>query len=222
MRQAIDKWTLGLSAVLVLSVLLACKKKDEPAPAASIPAAPPAVSIAPLATAPAVATAAPIAVDAGVAAPAPVLGDVKRFPDKEKAASGAVKVTVDNAPVYDQPDDKTPSVASLTKDIFVERIATLGGDWLLVSFPSGVGKLSPGWIEAKSVGEQVPAVTHATVAAQTKTATLASAKPATSAPAATTKATAAPPKATTSAVAAPPATTAAPKPRPTMLAPPKH
>jgi len=217
MRQAIDKWTLGVSLALVLSVLLACKKKDEPAPAASVPAVPPAVSIAPLATAAAAATAAPVAVATGVTAPPPVLGDVKRFPDKEKAATGAVKVTVDNAPVYDEPNDQAPSVASLTKDIFVERIATLGSDWLLVSFPSGVGKLSPGWIEAKSVGAQVAAATHATVAAQTKTATLASAKPATSAPAST--ASAAPPKAT---AAAPSATSPAPKPRPTMLAPPKH
>jgi hypothetical protein len=232
MKQAIDKWTMTASCVLVVGALLACKKKtEEPAPVASI-ATPPAVSIAPLpvATAP-VATAAPVAVDAGVAPPAPVLGDVKRFPDKEKPATGAVKVTGDNSFVYNEPDDKTPSVASLTKDIFVERLATIGTDWVLVDFPSGVGKLSPGWIEATSVGAKVAAVTHATVAAQTTTATLAgSAKPATSAaaatsakPATTAVVTATAKPATTATT--PPAATAPPaatvKAKPQMLARPK-
>ncbi len=222
MKQAIDKWTVAASAVLVLGVLLACKKKDEPAPAASAPVAAPAVSIAPLPTTTAAPTAAAVAVDAGVVAP-PVLGDVKRFPDKEKAASGAVKVTIDNAPVFDEPDDKAPSVATLSKDIFVERIATLGTDFVLVSFPSGVGKLSPGWIDAKSVGAQVTTVTHAVVAAQTATAAVASAKPA-GAPSST--AVVAAPKTTTTttapaAVTAPPAATTA-KPRPQMMSAPKH
>lgn len=219
MKQAIDKWTVAASAVLVFSVLLACKKKDEPAPAASAPVAPPAVSIAPLPTTTAAPTAAAVAVDAGAVVAPPVLGDVKRFPDKEKAATGAVKVTLDNAPVFNEPDDKAPTVATLSKDIFVERIATLGTDFVLVSFPSGVGKLSPGWIDAKSVGGQVATVTHAVVAAQTATAAIASAKPT-----ATGSAAAAAPKPTTSAPAAataPPAATT-PKPRPQMMSAPKH
>jgi hypothetical protein len=222
MKQAIDKWTMTAGCVLVLGALLACKKKtDEPAPAASAATPPPAVSIAPLPVA-AAPTAAPVAVDAAAAAPAPVLGDVKRFPDKEKPATGAVKVTLDNSLVYDEPDNKTPSVASLTKDIFVERLATIGTDWVLVDFPSGVGKLSPGWVESKSVGGQVAAVTTAKVAAQTTTATLAgSAKPVASAPPATTAAATAPakPSATAPAPTAPPVATI--KPKPQMLARPK-
>jgi len=210
MKHAIDKWTLTASVVLVLGALLACKKKtEEPAPAASAAAPPPAVSIAPLATTAAAPTAAPVAADAAAAALA--LGNVKRFPDKEKPATGAVKVTVDNSLVYNEPDEKTPSVASLTKDIFVERLATLGSDWILVDFPSGVGKLSPGWVQAKSLGEQVATATHATVAGQSKTATLAgSAKPTGSAaptgsakPAASTTASAKP-SATAPAASAPP------------------
>ena len=118
-------------------------------------------------------------------------------------------MTVDNSLVYDEPDDKTPSVASLTKDIFVERLATLGSDWVLVDFPSGIGKLSPGWVQAKSLGEQVTAATHATVAGQNKTATLAgSAKPTSSAaPAGSAKpaaSTTAKPSATAPAASAPP------------------
>jgi hypothetical protein len=187
-KHAIDKWTFPAICALVLSTLIACTKKlEEPAPAASAMVAPPAVSISPLpmTTPPPLATA--VAVDAGVAVAVPVLGDVKRFPDREKPATGAVKVTLDNSLVYDEPDDKTQSVASLTKGIFVERLATIGTDWILVDFPSGIGKLSPGWIEAKAVGATAqPTVTHATVAAQTKTATLATsggATPAAAAPA---------------------------------------
>jgi hypothetical protein len=136
-----------------------------------------------------------------------------------------VKVTVDNSLVYDEPDDKTPSVASLTKDIFVERLATIGTDWILVDFPSGVGKLSPGWIEAKSVGVQVAAVSTAKVAAQTTTATLASgAKPVATAPAAATAKPATTAVATAAAAPAA-AVTAAPaatvKPKPQMLARPR-
>jgi hypothetical protein len=183
MRRAIDQWTTTASLAFVLAALLACKKKTEaPAPEASatVVAAASAVASAPVAVA-SVAPA-PATVDAGVAAvavAAPELGAVKRFPDKEKVASGAVKVTVDDSKVYDEPDNTTPSVASLSKDLFVVRLATLGTDWILVDFPSGVGKLSPGWIEAKSVGAQVQTITKAAVAAQTAPA--GSAKPATTA-----------------------------------------
>lgn len=227
MKRAIDKWTTSASIALVFAALLACKKKtDAPAPEAS-GAAPVSIVAAALASASAgasaaqVASAAPaLAPDAGAAA---ALGAVKRFPDKEKPATGAVKVTIDGSKVYDEPDNTKPSVTSLSKDLFVVRQATLGADWILVEFPSGVGKLSPGWIEAKSVGEQVhPAITKAAVAAQTggsakpAASTAASAKPASSA--------ALVPTATASAGAAPPTPTVAPvvKKKPSLLSPPHH
>ncbi|HEY1533660.1 MAG TPA: hypothetical protein VGF76_06565 [Polyangiaceae bacterium] len=191
MRRAIDQWTMTASLALIFGALLACKKKtDAPAPEATATAAA-AVTSAPVALASAAPAATPAAVDAGVVAATvavPELGAVKRFPDKEKVASGAVKVTLDDSKVYDDPDNTTPSVASLSKDLFVVRLATLGTAWVLVDFPSGVGKLSPGWIEAKSVGAQVQTVTKAAVAAQSASATpasattaVASAKPATAA-----------------------------------------
>ncbi|HEY5373778.1 MAG TPA: hypothetical protein VIK01_08820, partial [Polyangiaceae bacterium] len=183
MTRAIDQWTTTASLALLLAALVACKKKTEaPAPEATATAV--AAASAPVAVASVAATPPPVAVDAGVAAvAAPELGAVKRFPDKEKVATGAVKVTLDDSKVYDAPDNTTPSVASLSKDLFVVRLATLGTDWILVDFPSGVGKLSPGWIEAKSVGAQVQTITKAAVAAQSATATptAPSAKPATTA-----------------------------------------
>jgi hypothetical protein len=198
MRRAIDQWTTMASLALMFGALLACKKKtDAPAPEATATAVA-AVASAPVAVQSAAPAPAPAAVDAGVVAATiavPELGAVKRFPDKEKVASGAVKVTLDDSKVYDDPDNTTPSVASLSKDLFVVRLATLGTDWILVDFPSGVGKLSPGWIEAKSVGAQVQTITKAAVAAQSATATPAAAKPATTAVASAKPATAAAPTA---------------------------
>jgi hypothetical protein len=219
MRRAIDQWTTTASLAFVLAALVACKKKTEaPAPEATATAV---ATVTAVASAPApIASVAPTpTVDAGVAAVAvavPELGAVKRFPDKEKVATGAVKVTLDDSKVYDDADNTTPSVASLSKDLFVVRLATLGTDWVLVDFPSGVGKLSPGWIEAKSVGAQVQTITKAAVAAQSATATPAapSAKPATTAAASAKPATSA---ATTAALVPtpPPAVTAAPaRPKP--------
>lgn len=227
MKRVSDKWTTSLSLGLVFAALLACKKKtDAPAPEAS-GAAPVSIVASALASATAAAqaaSAAPAAApDAGLAAPVPALGDVKRFPGKEKVASGAVKVTLDGSKVYDEPDNTKPSVATLSRDLFVVRQATLGSDWILVEFPAGVGKLAPGWIEAKSVGEQVhPAITKAAVAAQTA----GSAKPAASSAASAKPASSAAlvPTTTASAGTAPPTPTVAPvvKKKPSLLSPPHH
>ena len=195
----VDKWTRTACSVLLLSTFLACKKKsDEPAPAASASlAAEQVAALASAAVAQAAAAASAAAAAAAAATPpvatvdagpaAPVLGAVKRFADKEKAATGTVKIALDDSKIYDEPDNTKPSVASLTKDLAVVRLATLGTDWTLVEFPSGIGKVSPGWIETKSlVGGVIAAkpTTSATPAAS------ASAKPAASA-AATATATAA-------------------------------
>ena len=193
----VDKWTRTACAVLVLSTFVACQKKsDEPAPAASASlAADQAAAAASAAVAQAAAAAASAAAAAAVAAAAvppvasaaPVLGAVTRFPDKEKAATGTVKVALDDSKIYDEPDNTKPSVASLTKDLAVVRLATLGTDWTLVEFPSGIGKVSPGWIETKSLVGGVAAAKPTTSATPT---TSASAKPAAST-APTTTATAA-------------------------------
>jgi len=224
MGRVMQQLTRTACAALLLSAFMACKKKsDEPAPAASVSpateqAAAAAVSAAAAQAAAAQAAAqvaaagAPAAVDAG--APAPVLGEVKRFADKEKAATGSTKVLLDQSKVYDEPDATKLSVVSLSKDLVVTRLATLGTDWTLIEFPSGVGKVSPGWIESKSLvgGGAV--------------STVASAKPATSATAVASAS--AKPAATAVAPAVPAATaTAAPvptvKPKPgAILRPPPH
>jgi hypothetical protein len=198
MGRAMHHLTRTVCGVLLLSSFLACKKKsDEPAPAASVsPAAEQAaaaaasavaaqaVAAAALAAAQAAAAAAgaPAVVDAGPAAP--VLGEVKRFADKEKVAIGSTKISIDASKIYDEPDTTKPSVTTLSKGLVVTRLATLGTDWTLVEFPSGVGKVSPGWIESKSLvggGGVTSAVATAKPATSATPAATASAKPATTA-----------------------------------------
>jgi hypothetical protein len=191
MARAIERWAPGvgsLLALLLLCAFAACKKRDEPAPTAAVPAAvEQAAASAALAQAAAAASAAQaaaatasVAAVASVAASTPALGQVKRFPGKEKAASGSTKISLEASKIYDEPDASTPSVASLPKDLLVTRLATLGTDWVLVEFPSGIGKVSPGWIEAKSLS--APALASAPSAKPTSSASaLASAKPATTA-----------------------------------------
>jgi len=181
------KVTRTAGALLLLSAFMACSKKDEPAPAASVtPAAQQAAEAAAsaaLAQAQAAASAAQAAaaaagaaaVEAGVATPE--LGAVKRFPGKEKAATGTTKVLLEASKIFDEPDNTQPQVATLSKDLVVTKLATLDSGWTLIEFPSGIGKVSPAWIESKDlVGSVAAAATSAKPAAS-----VASAKPATSA-----------------------------------------
>jgi trimeric autotransporter adhesin len=190
MARAIPEWALTAGSLLLVCGFAACKKSDDPAPAAAVSAnveQAAAAASAALARAAAAASAAQAAAAAAATASvapavassapnAPVLGDVKRFGDKEKAVSGSVKVSLEESKVYNEPDATKPSVASLPKDLAVTRLATLGTDWVLVEFPSGVGKVSPGWVEAKSL----VGAASAKPATSASAAAVASAKPATS------------------------------------------
>ncbi len=138
MGHKLHKLTTAASAALVLAALLACKKKKAP---------PPAVS----ATASAVASAAPA--PSASAAPAPA-DTIKRYGDKETVASGTVRVTIANAKVYKEADATTDPITTLAKGTYVNKKAAYG-TWLLVDYPSGVGELSPGWLEKRMVTVQV-------------------------------------------------------------------
>jgi len=196
MARAIDKWSLRAGTLLIVCALVACKKKETPAPEAQVTgaaeqaaaasaavaraaAAASAAQAAAAATASSVVATAPVA---SVATDSPALGAVKRFPGKEKLANGTTKILLADSKIYDEPDATRPSVASLPKDLVVTRLAALDGDWVLIEFPSGVGKVSPGWIQSKSL---------VAAAASTKPATSASAA-ASAKPAASAVATASP------------------------------
>ncbi|HKY37696.1 MAG TPA: hypothetical protein VJN18_17260 [Polyangiaceae bacterium] len=179
MQRRLDQWTTALCALLILGALLACKKKtpETTAPGAESAAAPVATPPAPATTAAAAPT--PTAEEAGAK-----LGDVKRYPDKEKPQTGAVKILENGVKVFNEADDKTTDVATLDKDLLVFRLASIP-DWELVEFPSGVGKVSPGWVLAKFLDAKADAkVERQAVASQAKQAVVSTPKPASSAKAA--------------------------------------
>lgn len=140
--------TTTLALALLAGSLLACKmfKKGEEEQLPAVPSA----TVAPTVTQ--AAAPAPPKEEPPVPTAALKLGDVKRFADKEKKAEGVVKVLEANAKVFNEPDIKAQHVAELNKNIFVSRLATLD-DFVLVEFPSGVGELSPGWVQAKFLSD---------------------------------------------------------------------
>jgi hypothetical protein len=180
MAYRLDRFTPALSAALVLGVLLACKKKEGEQDEAAPSAAPPVVSVAPEVPTPPPAPSAAVSV-----APAgPKLGDVKRYPEKEKKGDeAAVKILEADVKVFNEADSKTQEVAILPKDLVVVRLSTLEDEgFTLVDFPSGVGQFSPGWVETKFLEAKGTSTTREEVLSQAKTASVAtSAKPATSA-----------------------------------------
>lgn len=161
MQRRIDQFTTALCAMLVVGALLACKKR---VPVPGIPSA--ASAVAEPAPTPAVpATAAPASAVAAADAAAK-LGEVKRYADKEKTQTGAARILQDDVKVFNEADEKTADVATLPKGLLVFRLASLP-DWELVEFPSGVGKVSPGWVQAKFVDTKSDAtVAREAVAAQ--------------------------------------------------------
>jgi hypothetical protein len=165
MQRRLDQWTTALCAILVIGALLACKKK---ASETTSPGAESVATAAPVATSPSTPTAAaPTPAAPGTGAK---LGDVKRYPDQEKAQTGAVKILENGVKVFNEADDKTADVATLDKDLLVFRLASIP-DWELVEFPSGVGKVSPGWVMAKFVDAKPDAkVEREAVASQAKQA----------------------------------------------------
>ncbi len=186
MPQKLDRWTTALSALLLVSALLACKKKapETTAPSAAPVAAAPAAPATPEPAAPA-APAAPSAVALGDVGAK--LGEVKRYTDKEKAETGTARILENAVKVFDEADDKTAEVATLDKDLLVFRLASIPG-WELVEFPSGVGKVSPGWVLAKFIDVKTAAsVDRAAVATQAKQAVVAAPKASTGAVASAAK-----------------------------------
>src|SRR5690606_31383312 len=160
MATKLQTTTSTIALAILLSGLLACKmfkkQEDDESPVASASAEPASSKAS---AKPEVKEPEPKQADA------PKLGNVKRFKDKEKEVEGVVKVLERNVKVFNEPDIKTPHVAELNKDIFVNRLATLD-DFTLVEFPSGVGELSPGWVESKLLSDPDAKVSQEKVKAQ--------------------------------------------------------
>jgi hypothetical protein len=199
MGRKLDKLTCTLAAGLVLGALLACKKKEEPAPVVSAAPPPPAPE------------------PPKPPEPAKPKDEVKRYGDKEIAESGTVRVKLVNTKVYKEADSSTDSVTTLNRGTLVNRKARYS-NWLLVDYPSGVGELSPGWVLTAHIEDKVLNVNPDAVKKQDAgAATASSAAPTTSATAAATGTTSAAPTATATAAPTP---TPTPTPAPTTTAPP--
>jgi hypothetical protein len=214
-----ERMTAIVVTGLMVSVLLACKKKPEATPEAS--ATPPAV------TAPATPAPTPTPVPTPATPDAPTgglakLGDVKRYGiDKEKKLDDAgVRVSADELKVFNEADVKTPEVATLPKGLLVFRLVSVD-DFQLVEFPSGIGQFSQGWVETKGLSDTPEKVSRDAALNEKKTASVkvvdgGAPKPTPSGSAA--------PKPTPSGSAAPkptPSGSAAPKPTPSGSAAPK-
>jgi hypothetical protein len=190
MGRKLDIFTGALAASLVLGALLACKKKEEPAPVAT--AAPPPAPEPPKPEEP---------------KKEDKKDDVTRYGTKETAESGTVRVKLHNTKVYKEADMTTDFVSTLNRGTLVNRKARYS-NWLLIDYPTGVGELSPGWVLAAHIDDKIEKIDPEEVKKQD-----AGAKPVTSAP--PSASTAPPPPPPSASTPTPkPVTSAPPKPPP--------
>jgi hypothetical protein len=76
--------------------------------------------------------------------------DVASYP-QQVTQSGTVKLT-QPIKVYQAADASSTLVTRLDAGTVLEKKASYG-DWLLVNWPSGVGEVSPGWVQASLIAQ---------------------------------------------------------------------
>jgi hypothetical protein len=135
-----SKGTLSVVVAVTLAFSAACQGSED-APKADTPPPPPADPAA------AATTAAPAA-----------SGEVANYANMV-AQSGTV-TTQQNIKVYQAADPNSTLLTTLGPGTLVERKGSYG-DWMLIHWPSGVGKLSPGWVQAVYLGSVPKVVTDA-------------------------------------------------------------
>ncbi|HMJ10884.1 MAG TPA: hypothetical protein VK524_05730 [Polyangiaceae bacterium] len=133
MVRKLDRWTTAASVALVLGALLACKKKTTETTTVVLEAAAPVATAEP-----------PKPVE-------PAKDEVKRYGADELAETGTVKVSA-TAKVFREADATSEGIISLAKGTLVNRLARKD-TFVLIEYPSGVGELSPGWVESRLIGQ---------------------------------------------------------------------
>ncbi|MBI4700230.1 MAG: hypothetical protein HY744_03520 [Deltaproteobacteria bacterium] len=63
-----------------------------------------------------------------------------------------------NFTVYAAADPNSRKITGLAVGTLVNLKASYGGEWMLIDWPSGVGQLSPGWIQVRLVDNRVQKV----------------------------------------------------------------
>lgn len=124
-------------SVIMATALLAsagCKKKadPEPPPPAATPAPPPPPPPAPAPTA---------------SAPGP--GEVQRYADEVQIGHATVEL-LQQFHVHQAADLNSPTLTTVGRGTLINVMAT-HSNWMLIEYPSGVGVMSPGWIDLRNI-----------------------------------------------------------------------
>jgi 3-oxoacyl-ACP reductase-like protein len=143
------KRTLRLTAILLAALVLVagCKKKhsddddDKAATTATAAPAPPPPP-APPATA--------------SAAPGP--GAVAHYPDEVPLGTVTVEVLQDFA-VHQAADLTSPILTHIGHGELINLKAT-HSNWMLLEYPSGVGQMSPGWVDMRNISDPRVRIHH--------------------------------------------------------------
>lgn len=124
--------------VMLLSLAAGCSKKEaasETAPAA---------------------TAAPAADTAAAAPTTAVPGEVASYPNMTPESGRTVRL-LQPFVVHQAAENSSPTLAKLGVGTLVNLKGSFS-NWMLIDWPSGVGQLSPGWIELRSNDNRVQQV----------------------------------------------------------------
>jgi hypothetical protein len=73
----------------------------------------------------------------------PQAGDIARYPDE--IPMGGTKKTLVSFTIHQAADGNSPVVSRVGPGTFINLKASKSS-WMLIEYPSGVGQLSPGWI----------------------------------------------------------------------------
>jgi hypothetical protein len=73
----------------------------------------------------------------------PQAGEIARYPDE--VPMGGTKKTLVSFTIYQAADQSSPVVSRIGPGTFINLKAS-HSSWMLIEYPSGVGQLSPGWI----------------------------------------------------------------------------
>lgn len=87
----------------------------------------------------------PAAASAVTTAAAAATGEIASYPTE--VAMGGTVMTQQNIKVYQAADPASTLLTTLGPNTLVETKARYG-DWTRINWPSGVGKLSPGWVQS--------------------------------------------------------------------------
>lgn len=82
----------------------------------------------------------------------PATGEVASYPNM--VPQGGTKRLLQNFTVYQAADPSSKVLTRLSTGTFINLKGSYG-NWMLIDWPSGVGQLSPGWIELRSNDSRV-------------------------------------------------------------------